>query len=73
MDPAMANVVVTFRADGEEREALLSILGEYARLFFVSDLSPGGRTSKLSTADVLISWSPARELKSQDSKTLAQA
>jgi phosphoglycerate dehydrogenase-like enzyme len=68
----MANIVVTFVPDGEEREALISVLGKVARVIFVSDLSLKDRAEELAKADMLISWSPARELRPEECRTITR-
>ena len=69
----MANVVVTFRAESEQREALIKALGTSARIVFLSDVSGEGRARELASADVLISWSPARELQHEEFGLIARA
>jgi phosphoglycerate dehydrogenase-like enzyme len=69
----MTNVAVTFPAQGKQREALIDVLGKTARVVFLADLSPQDRVEELSNADVLISRSPARELQSNEYKTIARA
>ena len=69
----MANVLVTFRADGEQREALIKALGTGARIVFLSDVSGEGRARELASADVLISWSPKRELQHEEFGLIAGA
>jgi glycerate dehydrogenase len=58
----MPNVVVTFSADGDLRGTVLKVLGQVARVIFLSEISPEARSRELASADVLISWHPAREL-----------
>jgi len=70
---AMANIAVTFDPEMEQREVLTNILGELGRLVFVAGLSPADRARELASADVLISWSPARELRPDECKTLNRA
>ena len=69
----MTNVAVTFPARGAQREALISVLGKVARVIFLSDLSPDDRAKELGYADVLISWSPKRELQPEEHRTLTHA
>ncbi len=69
----MTNVAVTFSADTEERATLMDVLGTFAHVVFVSDLSPEERANELSMADVLISWSPARELQAKDCRRINRA
>ncbi len=69
----MTNVAVTFRVGGEEREILISLLGRPANVVFVTDLSPEDRAKELALADVLISWSPGRELQSEEFMKIGRA
>ena len=69
----MTNVVVTSRIDGEERETLISLLGKVATVVFVAELSPQERAKELALADVLISWSPRRELQSEEFTRIGRA
>ncbi len=69
----MTNVAVTFRVGGEEREILISLLGRLANVVFVTDLSPEDRAKELALADVLISWSPGRELQSEEFMKIGRA
>ncbi len=69
----MTNVVVTSRVDGEERETLISLLGEVATVVFATELSPQERAKELALADVLISWSPRRELQSEEFTRIGRA
>ena len=57
----MANVVVTFSED-DLREPILKVLDQVAHVVFLTTDSPEERSRKLTSADVLISWHPAREL-----------
>jgi len=69
----VTNVAVTFRVGGEEREILISLLGRLANVVFVTDLSPEDRAKELALADVLISWSPGRELQSEEFMKIGRA
>ena len=62
----MTNVAVTCRVTGEERDAMVGILGGVATVVFVTELSPQDRAKELARADVLISWSPGRELQAEE-------
>jgi len=69
----MTNIAVTFPARGAQREALISVLGKVARVIFLSDLSTEDRANELAHADVLISWSPKRELQPEEYRTITHA
>jgi glycerate dehydrogenase len=69
----LTNVVVTFSARGARREALISALGKVARVIFLSDLSTEDRAKELANADVLISWSPKRELQPPEYRAITHA
>jgi glycerate dehydrogenase len=69
----MTNVAVTFPARGAQREALISALGKAARVTFLSYLSTEDRAKELANADVLISWSPKRELQPQEYRAVTHA
>jgi len=69
----MANIAVLFDPGRQQREILTNILERVGRVVFVMDLSPEDRASELATADALISWSPARELRPDECKTLTRA
>jgi glycerate dehydrogenase len=71
VDFTVVSIAVTFPADNEEKEALVSVLGNTAQLVFVTDLSPQDRARELAHADVLISWSPGRELQPDDYKAIS--
>jgi phosphoglycerate dehydrogenase-like enzyme len=58
----LANIVVTFEPQAGQKEEFTRILGSVGRVLFLSDLSPSDRARELPLADILISWSPAREL-----------
>jgi phosphoglycerate dehydrogenase-like enzyme len=58
----LANIVVTFNPQAEQKGMVANVLGSVGRVLFLSDLSPANRARELPLADVLISWSPAREL-----------
>jgi glycerate dehydrogenase len=69
----MANVAVTFSASREVREILFRVLGQIARVIFLSDLSPEDRARELVEADVLICWSPERELQLAEFRAITHA
>jgi len=69
----MVNVVVTLRAEGEQREVLIKALGAGARIVFLSDISGERRARELASADVLISWNPPRELQHEEFGLIARA
>jgi glycerate dehydrogenase len=62
MSESIRTIVVTFSAEGELRDVVLKVLGQVGRVIFLSDISPEERSRELASADVLISWQPAREL-----------
>jgi len=62
MSESIRTIVVTFSAEGELRDVVLKVLGQVGRVIFLSDISPEERSRGLASADVLISWQPAREL-----------
>jgi phosphoglycerate dehydrogenase-like enzyme len=70
---SMTNILVIFDPEREQREILTDILGRLGRVVFVTGLSPEDRARELASADVLISWSPARELRPDEFKTLTRA
>jgi len=67
------NVAVTFATDGEQRTMLTNVLGKLSRVVYLKDLSLEERAKELAIADVLISWSPSRELSPEDFKTITRA
>jgi glycerate dehydrogenase len=69
----LTNIVVTFSARGAQREALINALGKVARVIFLSDLSTEDRAKELANADVLISWSPKRELQPQEYRAITHS
>ncbi len=69
----MANIVVTFAAQREQRETLIKILGPVGRVIFISDLSSESRARELAMAEVLVSWIPERELQPEEFKLLTRA
>jgi len=68
----MANVVVTFSED-DLREPILKVLGQVARVVFLTEDSPEERSRELTSADVLISWHPARELEPAEFRMISHA
>ncbi len=68
----MANVVVTFSVD-DLREPILKVLGQVARVVFLSEGPPEERSRELTSADVLISWHPARELEAAEFRMISHA
>lgn len=69
----MVNVLVTFQAKNEQKVVLTNALGTAARVAFLSDLTGEERAEELASADVLISWSPSRELKPGEFQLIAHA
>lgn len=69
----MTSVLVTFRSEGAIRETLTKTFGATARVVFLSDFPPKDRSRELGNADVLISWSPARELQRDEFKLIEHA
>lgn len=59
-------VLVTFSLSPAMREALSGTIGSLADITYLPDLEPDGRTKALSSADVVLAWLPALELKSPD-------
>ena len=58
----MRNVVVTFDARPESREAILDVLSSVANVHYLTDLDSTDRSDVLSHADALISLNPAGDL-----------
>ncbi len=52
---------------------MIRLLGRVANVVFVNELSPEDRVKELAVADVLISWSPGRELRSDEFKRIGRA
>jgi phosphoglycerate dehydrogenase-like enzyme len=69
----MTNIVVIFDPEKEQRTILTNTLGKLGRVVFARDLSTEDRARELASADVLISWSPARELRPDECKTITRA
>jgi len=69
----MTNIVATFSVDGDLKGPLLEILGQVARVIFLSEISPQERSRELASADVLISWHPARELQPDEFGMISHA
>ncbi len=69
----MANILVTFRAENEQREILTKALDAVTRIAFLSDLTGKERARELASADILISWSPRRELQPEEFRLIAHA
>ena len=69
----MTNIVVTFQADSEQRKILTKTLDHSERVVFLSDLSAEDRVKELSNADVLFSWSPAREIRVEEFSNIGKA
>jgi len=66
----MTTVLVTFRVQGEDKEALAKAVGEASRVVFLSDVSPQNRSKELANADVLVSWNVEEELRPEEFKLL---
>jgi phosphoglycerate dehydrogenase-like enzyme len=69
----MATILVTFHIESEQRETLSKALGNVSRLVFLADVSPQDRAKELAIADVLITWSPKKELRPEEFKLLDHA
>jgi phosphoglycerate dehydrogenase-like enzyme len=59
-------IVVTYEPGETGRALLTEMLGPLASLTFLRDLSEAERESKLSVAEVLLSWHPLRELRPEE-------
>jgi phosphoglycerate dehydrogenase-like enzyme len=70
---SMANIVVTAPLRDRQREVLLNVLEKIAHVVFLSDIAEEDRAKELADADVLISWSPKRELEILGYKTISRA
>jgi glycerate dehydrogenase len=68
----MPKILVTFPADVQFREAVLNVLDNCGDLVFLSDLPEKQRAAELSSAEVLFSWSPGRELQSSEFKMISR-
>jgi phosphoglycerate dehydrogenase-like enzyme len=69
----MANILVTFEAENEQRNTLIKALGKAAHIGFLSDFAGKERARELADADILVSWNPTRELKPEDFQLIARA
>ena len=67
----MTNIAVTFEPNAEDRKILTEILGSVAQIIFIKKMAPEARARELARADVLISWSPARELQPEEFKLIS--
>ena len=67
----MTKILITFPADDQFRNAILSTLDAVANVVFLSDVREKERSSELATADVLMSWQPDHELKTSELATIS--
>ena len=59
----MKKLVITFKADEEQKKLINSILGDIADIEFLKDFTKEEYADILKDADILFSWNPPRELK----------
>jgi phosphoglycerate dehydrogenase-like enzyme len=59
-------LIVTYEPGEEGRVLLERMFGDSAHLVFLRDLPEAQRALELSAADVLLSWNPSRELRSEE-------
>ena len=56
------NIVVTYNASPEDKALFLEILGSFATLTYLNEISPAQREQSLERANILISWNLPREV-----------
>jgi phosphoglycerate dehydrogenase-like enzyme len=59
-------LVITYDPGEEGRALLERMLGDSAHLVFLQDVPEAQREPELSAADMLLSWNPSRELRSEE-------
>ena len=65
-------VLVTYNADATSRAILKVALGDVADLAFLADAAPINRGSMLERAEVLFTWAPGRDLRSEEFRRLTR-
>jgi len=60
------NIVITYNALPEEKALFLEMLGGFATLTFLNEISPAQREQVLEDANVLLSWNFPREILPQE-------
>lgn len=66
------NIVVTYNASPEDKALFLEILGSFATLTYLNEISAAQREQSLERANILISWNFPREVLPQEYPRLQQ-
>jgi glycerate dehydrogenase len=66
------NIVVTYNALPEDKALFLEVLGSFATLTYLNEISPAQREQSLERANILISWNFPREVLPQEYPRLQQ-
>src|SRR5437879_913813 len=66
------NIVVTYNASPEDKALFLEVLGSFATLTYLNEISPAQREQSLERANILISWNFPREVLPQEYPRLQQ-
>src|SRR2546428_4312343 len=66
------NIVVTYNASPEDKALFLEVLGSFATLTYLNEISPAQREQSLERANILISWNFPRESPPQEYPRLQQ-
>src|SRR6266699_775636 len=66
------NIVVTYNVSPEDKALFLEVLGSFATLTYLNEISPAQRTQSLEGANILLSWNFPREVLPQEYPRLQQ-
>ena len=69
----MRQLVVTFQASEQDRQAIKQSLEDLAEVRFLADIASEDRMGVLKKAEVLFSWIPTRELGAEEIAVLQKA
>ncbi len=60
------NVLISYEPKSDEREAFLAVLGDHADVAFLAEIPSAMREKAIRGAEVVISWSPAKEFQAAE-------
>lgn len=63
--------IITFRASEKQKEIINRLLNKNGKVTFLKEIPEGERNSVLTSANILISWNPSKELINIDKEKLA--
>jgi phosphoglycerate dehydrogenase-like enzyme len=66
----MSNILVTLGVEDGQKETLSQVFSNSSQVVFLADVSPQDRVKEITRADVLITFSPQKELRPEEFKLL---